>query len=115
MVVNSLITSPTEGQRFAASAMVDVAGVAWDAGYGIQMVEISTDDGKTWDRATLGKDDGRYAFRPFSYRFQATAPGKSSVRAKATNRIGQTQVQTLIFNGAGYHNNVTRPTEFLVA
>jgi hypothetical protein len=24
----------------------------------------------------------------------------------ATNKIGQTQTATLLFNGAGYHNNV---------
>ena len=29
--------------------------------------------------------------------------------AKATNALGQTQGDKLIFNPAGYHNNVVRP------
>jgi DMSO/TMAO reductase YedYZ molybdopterin-dependent catalytic subunit len=115
MVVNSLITSPSEGQRFSMGQNVDVAGIAWDGGYGIRAVEVSFDGGTNWRPATLGKDDGRFAFRPWSYRFQASARGATKVMARATNRIGQTQVETLIFNGAGYHNNVIRPTTIMVA
>ena len=32
--------------------------------------------------------------------------GKNTVMANAINTIGQTQTATLIFNPAGYHNNV---------
>ena len=114
MVVNSLIVSPSEGQRFTAGQMVDVAGIAWDSGYGIARVEISTDGGANWRQAALGADGGRFAFRPWSHRF-AAARGTEKIMAKATNRIGQTQVDTLIFNGPGYHNNVTRPTTIVIA
>ena len=31
------------------------------------------------------------------------------VMAKASNGVGQTQAEKLIFNSAGYHNNVIRP------
>ena len=115
MVVNSLITSPAKGQRFDAARPVDVSGIAWDGGYGISLVEVSTDDGKTWHEADLGRDDGRFAFRPWSYRFTPQGAGEHRIAAKATNRVGQTQVDTLIFNPAGYHNNVIRPTTITVA
>ena len=115
MVVNSIIASPSEGQMFRAGEMVDVRGVAWDGGYGIARVEISTDGGASWREATLGADGGRFGFRGFSYRFAADAPGARRIMAKATNRIGQTQVDTLIFNPAGYHNNVVRPTTITFA
>jgi len=115
MVVNSLITSPAEGQRFDAGRPVDVNGFAWDGGYGIRLVEVSTDDGKTWHQADLGRDDGRFAFRPWSYRFTPEEVGTRRITAKATNRVGQTQVDALIFNPAGYHNNVIRPTTIIVA
>jgi len=114
MLVNSLTTSPSEGQRFEQGQPVDVTGVAWDGGYGIDIVEVSTDGGKTWNQASLGKDGGRFAFRPWSYRFNPEGPGTYSIAAKATNRLGQTQVETLIFNPAGYHNNVIRPTTITV-
>jgi DMSO/TMAO reductase YedYZ molybdopterin-dependent catalytic subunit len=104
MVVNSLITSHDDGAKVKAGR-VTVSGLAWDAGYGIRTVEVSTDGGKTWSTATLGEDLGRYAFRPWSFAL-AAKKGKNSVMANATNKIGQTQTATLLFNPAGYHNNV---------
>jgi len=115
MVVNSLTTMPVEGQRFDARQPVDVGGVSWDGGYGIRSVEVSTDGGETWHQASLGRDDGRFAFRPWSFRFTPEGPGMHRIIAKATNRVGQTQVDKLIFNPAGYHNNVIRPTTITVA
>jgi DMSO/TMAO reductase YedYZ molybdopterin-dependent catalytic subunit len=114
MVVNSLTTSPAEGQPFEQGQPVDVTGIAWDGGYGIDVVEVSTDGGKTWHQARLGRDGGRFAFRPWSYRFNPEGPGTYSIAAKATNRVGQTQVDALIFNPAGYHDNVIRPTTITV-
>jgi Mo-co oxidoreductase dimerisation domain len=46
MVVNSLITSPTEGASVHPGAKVTIGGIAWDGGYGIRTVEVSTDGGK---------------------------------------------------------------------
>src|SRR5438128_5209669 len=43
MVVNSLITSHADGAQVNAGATVSVAGIAWDGGYGIRTVEVSTD------------------------------------------------------------------------
>jgi DMSO/TMAO reductase YedYZ molybdopterin-dependent catalytic subunit len=104
MVVNSLITSHTDGAK-VKPGKVTVGGLAWDGGYGIRSVEVSTDGGKTWSGAKLGDDLGRYAFRPWSFELNAKS-GKNTVMANATNAIGQTQVGALIWNPAGYHNNV---------
>ena len=35
--------------------------------------------------------------------------------ARASNGVGQTQADKLIFNPAGYHNNVIRPLTINVA
>ena len=104
MVVNSLITSHRDGAKVKAGK-VTVSGLAWDGGYGIRAVEVSTDDGKNWTDAKLEQDLGRYAFRPWSFDLNAKR-GKIAVMANAINNIGQTQTATLIFNPAGYHNNV---------
>ncbi|HTP92576.1 MAG TPA: molybdopterin-dependent oxidoreductase [Xanthobacteraceae bacterium] len=104
MVVNSLITSHADGAK-VKRGKVTVSGLAWDGGYGIRTVEASVDGGKTWSAATLGDDLGRYAFRPWSFPLAAKR-GKNTVMVNATNKIGQTQTATLLFNGAGYHNNV---------
>ena len=104
IVVNSLITSHREGAKVKAGK-VTVSGLAWDGGYGIRTVQVSTDGGKTWSSATLGQDLGPYAFRTWSFELNAKK-GKNSVMANATNNIGQSQTAALIFNPAGYHNNV---------
>ena len=46
---------------------------------------------------------------------RSTKPGGYTVLARATNRIGQTQAASLIFNPAGYHNNVPLPLTVNVA
>ncbi|HZL40631.1 MAG TPA: molybdopterin-dependent oxidoreductase [Pseudolabrys sp.] len=104
MVVNSLITSHRDGAKVSAGK-VTVSGMAWDGGYGIRSVEVSTDGGKNWSSATLGEDFGRYAMRPWGFDLAAKR-GANTVMVNATNKIGQGQVSDLIFNGAGYHNNV---------
>ncbi len=114
IVVNSLITSPADGANVRMGPVV-VGGIAWDGGYGISTVEVSSDGGKTWVAATLGEDLGRFAFRTFSYNFAPKAPGKQTVMARATNRIGQSQTTELIHNPAGYHHNVVHSVTFNVA
>lgn len=108
MVVNSLITSPADGAWVRAGAPLAIGGLAWDGGYGIRSVEVSTDGGRFWTDAALGKDFGRYAFRPWNYQFSPKARGRYVVMARATNRIGQTQTSELIQNPAGFHHNVVQ-------
>jgi DMSO/TMAO reductase YedYZ molybdopterin-dependent catalytic subunit len=106
MMVNSLITSHHHGAIVAGAAPLVIGGVAWDAGYGVDVVELSFDGGRSWQRAKLGEDLGRYAFRPFSLALTPGWKGRLTVLARASNRIGQTQTSQLIQNPAGYHNNM---------
>jgi len=114
IVVNSLITNPIDGANVRMGP-VSVGGIAWDGGYGINTVEVSSDGGRTWTAATLGEDLGRFAFRTFSYTLSPKARGKQTVMARATNKIGQTQTSELIHNPAGYHHNVVHSVTFNVA
>jgi len=114
IVVNSLITNPVDGANVRMGP-VTVGGIAWDGGYGINTVEVSSDGGRTWTAATLGEDLGRFAFRTFSYTLSPKARGKQTVMARATNKIGQTQTSELIHNPAGYHHNVVHSVTFNVA
>jgi DMSO/TMAO reductase YedYZ molybdopterin-dependent catalytic subunit len=104
MVVNSLITNLATGQKVAAGRPLEIRGIAWDGGYGIAGVDVSTDGGRTWQAATLGTDRGRFSFRSFS-----AAPtverGTHVVMARANNRAGATQTAEVIANPAGYHHN----------
>jgi len=94
---------------------VEVKGIAWDGGYGMQTVEVSTDGGRTWRPAELGRDLGRFSWRQWSYAFKADRKGVHTVMAKATNRAGASQTFDLVFNPAGYHNNVVQRIDLHVA
>src|SRR6516162_6614616 len=86
IVVNSLITSHVQGVTVKVGSPVTIGGIAWDGGYGLQTVELSTDGGKSWLPASLGEDLGRFAFRTFSFRFSPKAKGEQTVMARAINR-----------------------------
>jgi DMSO/TMAO reductase YedYZ molybdopterin-dependent catalytic subunit len=107
IVVNSLITNVADGQTVKAGAPMVVKGMAWDAGYGIRGVDVTVDGGRTWQAAELGPDSGRYSFRPWQFVFKP-ARGRYTVSARASNGLGSTQVDQLIFNPAGYNNNVVQ-------
>ena len=108
IVVSSLVTSIRDGQRFHPGQEVNVAGIAWDGGRGIKEVQVSTDAGRSWQPAQLGRDYGPFAFRRFGYRFRPDRDGVYLVMARATNRRGDTQTMELVHNPAGYHHNVVQ-------
>ncbi len=106
MVVNSLITSLRNGRQIPQGKPIDVKGIAFDGGSGIDRVEVSNDLGASWQRAKLGKDLGRFSFREFAFTAPSRERGALVVMARATARSGETQVEQLIHNPAGYHHNV---------
>lgn len=108
IVTNSLVTSIAFGQQFPRGKPVAVAGIAWDGGSGIERVEVSSDGGDHWRPAKLGRDHGRFSFREFSLTIPPQGPGSMVVMARATSRSGQTQVDKLSYNPAGYHHNVVQ-------
>lgn len=107
MVVNSLITNLRDQMLYKARSPLFVRGVAWDGGYGIDRVDVSRDGGAIWQPAELGDDLGRFSWRQWSFAF-TPEPGEHVVMARASNRIGATQTTELLFNPAGYHNNVVQ-------
>ena len=111
MVVSSLITSIASGQKVRQGQMLDVTGIAWDGGYGISNVEVSSDGGQSWRSAELGKDYGRFSFRQWNLKVRAEKKGTMTVLARAANRAGTTQIFELIHNPAGYHHNVVQRVE----
>jgi len=115
MVVSSLIITPQVGDRLNVQVPLVVKGLAWDGGYGIAEVLVSIDGGENWRKAELGPDLGRYAWRQWSSAQLSPQRGKAIIMAKATNRQGASQTEQLIFNPAGYHNNVMQriPVEFM--
>ena len=108
MNVNSLIGYPTSGIQVKQGAKLIVRGVAFDGGHGIAKVEISTDGGTSWQKATL--DDGTqgsYAYRSFRHTLMPKQAGTLSIMARATNTKGETQpfAEDVKWNHGGYKYN----------
>jgi DMSO/TMAO reductase YedYZ molybdopterin-dependent catalytic subunit len=113
--VRSLMIAPTRGERVAAGKTVGLKGIAFDSGYGIDEVVLSTDNGASWRPAQLGKDLGNYSFREWSLQWTPPRIGRYSLMARATNRIGESEPSEALWNPAGYLRNVVEHVDVTVA
>ncbi len=102
--VRSFITNLADGQRVKAGAATTLKGIAFDGGKGIKEVAISSDGGKTWTPAKLGKDLGKYSFREWTLPVKLSA-GPHELKVRATSNGGQTQPTESLWNPAGYLRN----------
>ena len=102
--VKSMIVSPTEGAK-TTSTMIDLQGFAWAGEADVEKVEISADGGATWKPAQLGKENSRYAWRMWTYKWKAPKAGEYTLSSRATDSKGRTQPATPVWNPSGYLNN----------
>jgi DMSO/TMAO reductase YedYZ molybdopterin-dependent catalytic subunit len=112
--VRSFITSHPDGSEIKKGAAAEVKGIAFDGGYGIKTVLFSSDDGRTWSEAELGRDLGKYSFRGWTARFTPDQSGPRVLKVRAINRIGQTQPDEPLWNPAGYMRNVVEEVQVKV-
>lgn len=102
MNVKSWITGPL---GTAAAGPLQVTGVAFSGESPIESVEVTTDGGASWSRAELvGPDLGPYAWRTFSYPWDAAA-GTHMLASRATDRNGSVQPEIPPQNERGYAHN----------
>ncbi|EHP43391.1 Sulfite:cytochrome C oxidoreductase subunit A [Cupriavidus basilensis OR16] len=113
--VRSFITSLADGAKVQAGRQTVLRGIAFDGGYGVDEVALSTDGGRTWRAAQLGKDLGRYSFREWTAPFTPPKKGEYELKVRASNRIGQSQPLTALWNPAGYMRNVVETTRVVAA
>jgi sulfite dehydrogenase (cytochrome) subunit A len=113
--VRSLIVAPSGDERLTAGKATALKGIAFDSGYGIQEVVVSTDNGASWRPAQLGKNLGNYSFREWSFQWTPARRGHYSLMARATNRIGESQPSEALWNPAGYLRNVIERVDVMVA
>ena len=112
--VRSFVTSVRDGGTVAAGRPFALKGLAFDGGFGIRDVSVSTDGGRTWTSAALGRELGKYSFR--EGQVQATLPaGTHDIKVRAVNSIGQSQPAETLWNPAGYMRNVVETTRVRAA
>lgn len=90
--------------RVVSSGACELRGRAWSGWGPIVRVEVSTDSGQTWHDAALGEALAAYAWRPWSYTWQAE-PGAYELCARATDATGRVQPMRAPWNLGGYMNN----------
>lgn len=108
--LRSLFISPEPGEKFAARSPLELQGLAFDSGIGIARVEVSTDDGRTWELARLDSDLGKYSWRRWRLRWTPPAPGNHRLKVRAFNKAGEQQA-TELWNRSGYMRNVIEQIE----
>jgi sulfite oxidase len=101
MPVKSLISSPEDGQAVMAGG-VRIKGVAWAGETRIAKVEISIDEGNTWQPAQLVGDDRLYAWRQWQFLWQATIQGTFAIVCRATDERGHVQPAVTSWNPSGF-------------
>jgi sulfite dehydrogenase len=113
--IRSFITSVAEKATLPVGRETIVRGIAFDAGHGIREVAFSSDGGRTWRVAELGRDEGKYSFREWRIAFTPKEKGSHTLMSRALNRLGETQPLEPLWNPAGYLRNVIEPVKIEVA
>src|SRR5689334_20590643 len=100
------ILVPTCNQQIPAGALtIRGYGIVGD-GHSVERVDVSLDDGCTWQQADLQPAPSRWAWRPWTLTMEAT-PGPLSVIARAWDDTGTLQPEwpASLWNPRGYANN----------
>lgn len=90
----SRIDVPDYESSFSLSKLtgpIEVKGVAFGGDHGISRVELSCDDGETWNEAEIYYSGGDLAWSLWSYRWQPDDPDDYTLVVRATDGEGDVQ------------------------
>ena len=91
-------------ERIVEAGMNTLVGRAWSGQRGISKVEVSTDGGASWNNAALDDPIGEFAWRGWSYDWDAT-PGEHTLSVRATDTEGVAQPLDQVWTFYGVANN----------
>jgi Oxidoreductase molybdopterin binding domain/Mo-co oxidoreductase dimerisation domain len=114
MPVRSFLAYPDPGTKIPVGMSVRVGGIAFSGYGGINSVSFSLDGLKTWQRARLGEDLGRYSFRTWEATWTPKAPGRYTLAVRATDNAGNSQPDESVWNPGGYLWNRMERQDFEV-
>jgi sulfite dehydrogenase len=111
--VRSIFVRPETDEVWHSGIPNEIEGVAFDAGYGIRRVEVSTDGGTSWADARLDPEIGKYSWRRWRASFTPRSRGQYRLMARATNAVGETQSKEQ-WNRSGFMWNVIQEVDVKV-
>jgi len=100
--------------RFLEAGEVLLEGRAWSGHAPIASVEVSADGGSTWALAELEPDGERWAWRGWTYRWQAEH-GDHLLCSRARDEVGNEQPLEMPWNVGGYANNAVQTVRVTVS
>jgi hypothetical protein len=103
--VRSIFVRPDPDETLHPGMPNEIEGIAFDSGYGIGRVEVSTDGGTTWADARLDAEIGKYSWRRWRASWTPRNHGQYRLMARATNAVGETQSKEQ-WNRSGFMWNV---------
>lgn len=112
--VKSMITSPAPNAAFKLGKPVLVEGRAWVGEGAIAAVDLSFDEGVTWQPAQLNSAGDKYAWRSFSIEFRPAKTGYVTALARAIDDRGNVQPIVAPWNPLGYFWNGIHRVGFLI-
>jgi hypothetical protein len=95
--VKSMVTSPNDNTKVLNSGEHMVRGYAWSGAGAITNVEVSVDDGETWDVAHIEAPRDRFMWVRWSYKWDAK-PGDYTIMSRATDEVGRVQSREPRYN-----------------
>jgi len=102
--VRARITDPAPGATIPTGTYT-VRGKAWTGTGPITNVDISLTGEGEWLPARLAPPRGPYGWQDWTFEWQATTPGRHTLRARATDAAGNVQPDVPPWNRLGYGNN----------
>lgn len=106
MPVSSAIWTPAYDAQVKAG-QVPITGYAWSGLGAIARVEVSTDNGSSWNDAKITKSSGELSWARFEYTWDAK-PGPTGLLTRATDDRGTSQPSEAQWNKLGYQYNAVQ-------
>jgi hypothetical protein len=100
--------------RFLAPSRQMLSGRAWSGCAPVTKVEVSVDGGLSWAEADLGEAPSAFAWRPWSYVWDATKPGEYELSVRATDGASNVQPTDGNWNREGVQNNAVQRVRVVV-
>jgi DMSO/TMAO reductase YedYZ molybdopterin-dependent catalytic subunit len=105
--LKSIITQPVDGDRLPAGS-ITVLGAAYGGETDIESVEVSIDNGKTWNTVEFIGPHELFAWRQWQHVWEVEEKGYYTLMSRATDIEGHQQPMNAKWNVLGYGNNGVR-------
>lgn len=110
MLVKALISHPQLHETVPSNSEFVISGAAWSGTAPVEKVEISTDNGASWNLATITTKPSTNVWCLWNYTWRTPAQaGECTLMARATDAKGNTQLGQHDYNRHAYMINFCVP------